>query len=307
MEDHACDVALCREGQVVEGADAADVLGPTGVLAVDGLECRVDGGVARDVFENLPFGSFVSDTDEQFAALPSALLVIAEGVHFIDHEVLAPTVADGVAFLDRIIPADHALATRGDTEFNLTELDRERVLGIHPANESVGADLGVVGLADSKGVHVLDREPEAEEKLRGDGVRGGDVWREAEALVEPVGLAELTDDVFTAVEGLEAEFADVADLRAEVLAGLPVDLCQDGKVELAGRVAFEAVKVEFVGWVYVPFDEVGICPLLGGREDFEEAVPCSGIDSANMSDRLLSALHPLFQLGFEGFSGAEEV
>ncbi len=54
----------------------------------------------------------------------------------------------------------------------------------------MGADFGVVGFGHPKRVHRLNRDTRALKDFRREGVRGGDVGREAVAFVEPGGLAK---------------------------------------------------------------------------------------------------------------------
>ncbi len=141
---------------------------------------------------------------------------MAESVELVEHEVLVAAVAQGVAFFDGVIPADHALTASGCTKLDHAQLFAERVVEVDFGNEYVRADLGVVGLAATDVVNRLRGNASGLEELGRKGVRGGDVGREAVALVEPVSLAELADDVVAVVLRAEDEFAHVAALALRV-------------------------------------------------------------------------------------------
>ena len=142
------------------------------MLRVDGPEGLADGFVAGNVVVDLAGGILIGRADEE-VAVPFA--VVSEGVGLVDHDVLEPAVAQGVAFFDRVKPADHALAAGAGAEFDPLEFDGERVGVVHLRQESVRTDLGVVGLGDAEGVNALHGDAGALEELRRVGVRGRDV------------------------------------------------------------------------------------------------------------------------------------
>ena len=77
------------------------------------------------------------------------------------------------------------------------------------------------------------------------GVRGGDVGREAVALVEPVSLAEFADDVVALVLSAEDQLTHVADLRDELLPSAPVSFDQCVEVEREWLGSGKLAEIEF--------------------------------------------------------------
>ena len=218
---HRGDVALGVFRQVGEVTHLGNVLGPAGVFGVNRLEGFAHRVVARNVVVEFAAGVFVGGADQQFG-VPRALM--GEGVEFVDHHVLEAAVAQGVALFHRVVPANHALAAGGGAEFEFFQQCGERVGLVHLGEEHVGTDLGVVGLGHAECVDRLHRDAGALEKLRGEGVRGGDVGRKAVAFVQPVGLAEFPYDSVAGADFLEDQLADFADVFDQALAGLPVGL-----------------------------------------------------------------------------------
>ena len=82
---------------------------------------------------------------------------------------------------------------------------------LHLRQEDVRTDLRVVGLTASDRVNRLDGDPGGLEELGRVGMGSRDVRGEAGALVEPVGLAEFTNDTAVGSEVAENAVAHVAD------------------------------------------------------------------------------------------------
>ena len=72
---------------------------------------------------------------------------------------------------------------------------------VHLREEHVRSHFGVVGLAAAYGVDGHHGNARALEKFRNPRVGGRHVGGEAVALVEPIGLAELADDIAVFGEG----------------------------------------------------------------------------------------------------------
>ncbi len=248
---------------------------------VDGLECFAHCLVAGDVAVDFAASVLVRGADEQIARPRAG---VRECIGLVDHDVLKSAIAEGVAFFYGVEPADHALATSAGAEFDLLELNGERVCVAHLREEGVGADFGVVGFGNAEGVDALHRDAGALEELGGVSVRGSDVGREAVALIEPVGLAKLADDGAAGMELAKNQLADFADVGRKGYACGPGNLREGFEVERERRCAAEAREIKFFFVENPEFDPFSIRAELGGGEFVEETSEGFGADAADVLD-----------------------
>ena len=279
--EHPGNVMLGGLGEVSKVTHGRDVFAPTRHHFVDGLEGAAINVVAWHVVDDLAGCVLISNTDLQLA-LPVA--GVAEGVELVEDEVLIAAVAQGIAFLNGVIPAHHALAACGGTEFDLAQLCAERVVEVDLGNKYVCADLSVVGLAATDVVDRLRRDASGLEELGRKSVRCGDVGREAVTLIEPVGLAEFTDDVVAFVLSTEDELAHVSDLRSEDLTCGPIDVDQGIEVEREWFVAGEDAEVEFGCGKGAAIDDLFVGACFSPSQCVEESIPALGSDLADVLD-----------------------
>lgn len=301
---HCGDIATGVEGKVGEVADGGDILGPAGVAGVNGTEGFAHGLVTGDVGKALAGSVFVGDAKKEVA---EPFAAVGEGVGLVDHEVLKPAVAEGVAFFHGVEPADHALAAGGGAELEALEERGERVSVIYLSDESVGADLGVVSFGDAESVNGLHGQAGALEELGREGVGGGDVGREAMTFVEPVGLAELADDGAAGGDLAADELTDLADVFGEARAGAPVNGGEFFEVQREGRVAAELFEIEFAGGEQVELDGGVVGAEFGGGEGVEKAMPIGGRDAADVFDGAYRAVGALGEAAGEEVGAGEEV
>jgi len=243
-------------------ADLRNVLSPTGVFCVDRLERFANGLIPRDVAIHFSGAVLVGGADQE---VPLPFAAVRQGVGLVDHDVLKTAVAKRVALFDRVEPADHALAAGARAEFDLLELYGERMRVVHLREKRVRADLGVVGFCHAKGMDALHRNTGALEKFGRVGMRGGHVGRKAVAFVEPVGLAELTDDGVAGVDFAEDQFPDLTDVLGECSAGGPITGGERVEIERERRGAAEPGEIKLVGREDPEFDGFGVGAQLGGR------------------------------------------
>jgi hypothetical protein len=206
---HRGDVALGVVRECGEMTDFRNIFGPTGMRGVDWLERFAHGFVAGDVAIDFPRGVLVRGADEQIARPRAG---VRERIGLVDHDVLKTAVAEGVAFFHGVEPADHALAAGAGAEFDLLQLNGERVRVVHLRDKGVGANFGVVGFGDAEGVDALHGYAGALEEFGRVGVGGGDVGREAVAFIEPVSLAKLANNGTSGVKLAQNQLADFADV-----------------------------------------------------------------------------------------------
>jgi hypothetical protein len=171
----------------------------------------------------------VRDGDQE-VSLP--LAGIGEGIGLVDHQILKTAIAQHIALLYGIKPADHALAAGAGAEFELLEFGREGVVFLHLGEKGMGADLGIVGLGDTEGVDRLHRNAGAFEELGCKRVRCSNVGRIAVAFVEPVGLAEFSDHMVRPAEvSRRIKFADFTNVSGQRGARLPIGFGEELEIE----------------------------------------------------------------------------
>ena len=195
---------------------------------VNGSQCLSHRLVAGHVRVPLAGRVLVRHADLQIAAPVAG---VRERVGLVDHHILKAAVAEGVALLDCVEPAHHALAAGARAELDLLELHGERMRVVHLLDKRVRAHFGVVGLGHAKGVDALYGDAGALEKFRRVGVRRRDVRREAAALVEPVRLAKFADDRAPGRHFAQDEFAHLTDVLRQGGPCRPVDRGQFIQVE----------------------------------------------------------------------------
>lgn len=198
---------------------------------------------------------------------------MAEGVDLVDHEIVVAAVAEGVGFFDCIVPADHSLASGGGAELELFKTIEEWVRLVDLRKESMGTDLGIVSLGDAENVERLDGKGSGVEEFGSVGVGSGDVGREALAFVEPVGLAEFADSIFSCIDGFANEFANIGDLGDEFLACGPIDAYQVVSVEGKRFLAFEDAEIEIRWSKETHFEGFFVGAEFGGSERFKKRIP----------------------------------
>lgn len=302
---HEGDVALGVRGKIGERAHAGNVLRPARERLIHGNERLPQRVVARHVAVNLPVRSLVGDAHEQVAAPP--LVRGRERVELVDHQILIAAVAERVRLFDAVAPADHALAPGDDAELELLQAAAQRVFVVHPREEDVRADLRVVGLAAAHRVDELGGDSRGLEKFRRERVRGGDVRREAVAFVEPVGLAELADDVFAALHRVEHEIAHVADRGNELPSRRPIDFDDLFAVEAERRSRVELREVKIRLGEDAVLDRGRVPADFRRREFFEKFAPQLRRDAADVLDRALGAIEPRIQLFREILLRSEKI
>lgn len=291
---HEGDVALGVRGKIGERAHAGNVLRPARERLIHGNERLPQRVVARHVAVDFSVRPLVGDAHEQVAALP--LVRRRKRVELVDHQILIAAVAERVRLFDAVAPADHALAPGDDAELELFQALAQRVFVVHPREKNVRADLRVVSLAAAHRVHELRGNARRLEKFRRERVRGGDVRREPVALVEPVSLPELAEDVFTALHRAEHELAHVADRGNELLPRRPIDIDDLFAIELERRSRVELREVEIRLGEDAVLDRGRVPADFRRREFFEKFAPQLGRHAADVLDRALGAVHARVQL-----------
>ena len=228
-----------------------------------------------------------------------------ERIELVDHQVLIAAVAQGVALLDGVVPADHPLAAGARPELELPQLRAQRLGLVHLREKRMGAHLGVVGLRHPKGVDRLNGNVRALEELRGECVGGRP--GESVALVEPVGLAELSYDAVAPADLPEHQLAHLADVLAQRRAGLPVHLGQAVEIELEGSGSPKLREVELIRAEDAVGDRLGVRAFLGFGQPVEEAAPGGVAHPVDVLDHPARPVRPLRELAREEIGPREEI
>lgn len=302
---HERDVAFGVLGKVVKRAHAGNVFRPARERFVDGNKRLAQRVVARHVFVNFSVRSLVGDAYEQIAALP--FVGGRKRIELVDDQILITAVAERICLFHAVAPADHALTPGNDAKFEFFQAFAKRMLVVHLREENVRADLGIVSLAAAHRVHGLRGNAGGLEKFRRKGVRSGNVRREAVAFVEPVGLPEFADDVFTALHRIEHEIAHVANRGNELLSGVPVNFDHFFAVKLKRRSRVELREVEIGFGENAVFNGGRVPAHFGGGEFFEKFAPKLRRHAANVLNRALGAVHARVHFFFKNFLRSEEI
>jgi hypothetical protein len=78
--------------------------------------------------------------------------------------------------------------------------------------KDVRTNFGIISLTATNVVYGLCRNASRLKEFRSKGVRGCDIGREAMALIQPVGLPKLSNDIATLILLAQDEFANIFDL-----------------------------------------------------------------------------------------------
>ena len=127
------------------------------------------------------------------------------------------------------------------------------------------------------------------------------------ALVEPVGLAEFTDDVVAFVLLTKNEFTHVADLCGELLACCPVGLDQCVNIQREGLVAGELTEFEFFGRECRAVDDCLVGFRFGTGKGVKQTGPTLGGDLADVLNDAQCAIGAVTKLRCKDIFGATKV
>lgn len=291
-------------GELGELADGGEVLTPAGQSFIDRLQPPVNFLRAGHMVHGAAILVLIRGADLQIS-LP--VTIVREGVEFVEDEVLEAAVAKGVAFFHGIIPADHALPSRGGPELDFAQEGAERVVEGDLGNEDVGADLGIVGFAATHVVDGLRGYPGGLKEFRSEGVRGGHVGREAVPLIQPVGLAEFTDNVVAFILLAEDKFSHIADLWCKYLTVLPVGFDEVFGFDGEGLRPGELSEIEGLFGEEAGFDDFRVGAGFGIGQGLEKAEPSFRGDLADVFDDAQGSVDSASHFCCEFIAGGKKI